>query len=172
MLFVQRRIRLNLDQACPLRGAFNDALRSWLDVRGSCHFYPGKAEETQTATPLQAFNTLIGVPKSKFSSEAKLVIRIGHKYAISDDMHSILTNLVEETIEKYKKQIDIVSPIERVNWRRWKLRMLDYVKPTSKRGNPRLVSNLHKSTKDLRALNVVLKQTDKNLGVVAIRGDI
>lgn len=76
------------------------------------------------------------------------------------------------TFDKYKNKFDSLSPIERVNWRRWKLRMLEHIKSTPKRGNPRIISHLQKGTRDLKALNVVLKHTDKNLGMVAIRGDI
>lgn len=101
-----------------------------------------------------------------------LVLRIGHKYAISDDIHTSLNEMVEETFTQFKKKFDKLTVIEQINWRRWKTRMLDHIKSMPRRGNPRIIAHLHQGVKDLRALNVVLKQSDKNLGLVAIRGDI
>ena len=80
--------------------------------------------------------------------------------------------MVNQTFDKYKKRFDGLSPMERVNWRRWKLNMLKDIKTISMKGPPRLSARLRKGTRDLKELNVVLKQADKNLGMVPIRGDI
>ena len=80
--------------------------------------------------------------------------------------------MVNETFDRYLRKMDTLSPQERTNWRRWKIEMLKEVDAVKEVGPPKLASKLRQGARDLKALNVVLKEADKNLGIVAIRGDI
>lgn len=71
---------------------------------------------------------------------------------------------------KLGKRITALSREEDVNWRRWKVRMIkDIVKIPEA---PRPIENtIRRGMKHLKTMNLVVKQADKNLGLVPIRGD-
>lgn len=65
-----------------------------------------------------------------------------------------------------------ISPLEKLNWESWKRRMTEACREIFEEGPPRISTLIRKGIKDLREMDIVLKQADKNLGIVAIRRDI
>ena len=80
--------------------------------------------------------------------------------------------MVTQTFDKFESTFSSFSSTEATNWNQWKKMMLKDVEAIKPEGPPRLSARLRKGVKDLKELNLVLKHADKNLGLVAIRGDI
>ena len=64
------------------------------------------------------------------------------------------------------------STFDIANWKSWKLNMETECENITEDGPPRICSKIRKGMNDLKEMNIVLKQADKNLGLVAIRKDI
>ena len=124
-----------------------------------------------TPAPLHRHNDPIGFSSSKLSPAAKLVLRVGHKYAFRADLRRSLSQLVQETDKKYAARIKRLSDAEGENWRKWKLRVITDLAHL-KQPPLRIESMIRNGIRDLKAMEIVIKQADKNLGLVPIRGDI
>lgn len=72
----------------------------------------------------------------------------------------------------YKKQFNALSPVEQQNWIQWKTRMIKDIEKIPVEAPTYLQSKLRKGIQQLKDLEFVVKLADKNLGMVAIRGDI
>lgn len=79
-----------------------------------------------------------------------------------------LQALTVETYEQFNKKFALLSQPEVRNWTRWKTHLenkiskMDEPRPTS------LIRKVKKGIKDLKGMNIIAKQSDKNLGLVAI----
>ena len=107
----------------------------------------------------------------KLSSDAKLVLRLGHKFAIHPDirksLHQIITSVSDSVISK----INRLPQIDQHNFRKWKINNVKYL--TQLKYRPPLIERKIKyGINDLKNINCVIKQADKNMGITAIRGDI
>lgn len=65
-----------------------------------------------------------------------------------------------------------ISPFEALNWKMWKSTMEKKCKTINQKGPPRIAATIRKGIRELKGMNIVIKQADKNLGIVAIRKDI
>lgn len=123
-----------------------------------------------TIAPLHKHNDPIGFSAEKISKEAKLVLRIGHKFAFCANIHKSISEIIQELDKKIGKKITKLSKTETKNWHQWKLSALKYI--LSKKHKPKPIeSMLQKGITDLKNMEIVVKQADKNLGLVPIRGD-
>lgn len=99
------------------------------------------------------------------------MLRIGHKFAFKANLRGSLSRLIKETDDKLGKKFANLTTLEAKNWHNWKLENLRKI--IRIQDNPdRIELRLNKGIRDLKNLNVVIKQADKNLGLVPIRGDI
>ena len=108
----------------------------------------------------------------KFSPEAKTVLKIGHKFAFNTGLKHSLALLINNTEDKFQGRINTLTQQERDNWKAWKLNSLRYIARLTPRPSEPLSRVLRKGIQDLKDMNVIVKQADKNFGLVAIRGDI
>ena len=98
------------------------------------------------------------------------MLRIGHKYAFRPDIRRSLSQLVTQTDEKLGQRICNLSSIEKTNWNKWKLSVIKEI--TTLKQPPKPVErSIMEGIKDLKSMEIVIKQADKNLGLVPIRGD-
>lgn len=96
---------------------------------------------------------------------------MGHKFAYKANIRRSLARLVKETDDKYGKKFAAGYPLEKTRWRQWKVKMLKRIVTIKPYPDP-LERKLDKGIRDLKAMDAVVKQTDKNLGLIAVRGDI
>ena len=108
----------------------------------------------------------------KFSPEAKAVLKIGHKFAFNKRLKNSMALLINNVHDKFQGRINTLSSQERDNWKAWKLNSLRYIARLTPRLSEPLTRVLKKGIQDLKEMNVIVKQADKNFGLVAIRGDI
>jgi len=90
---------------------------------------------------------------------------------VSRPLKPTLRALIESTHASLQYHFDSLSEQERNNWDEWKKMLL---KETDQICEPRptpLVRKIRKGIKDIKAMEVVIKPADKNLGIVPIRGD-
>lgn len=78
--------------------------------------------------------------------------------------------MVKETDDKLKKRI-CSHPLIKSRWHKWKL---ETIREAIKLPDPpsRVETDIRRGIQDIKELDVVTKQADKNLGMVLIRGDI
>jgi hypothetical protein len=105
---------------------------------------------------------------SKFSPEARLILRLGHKYSQSNILHTSLQGLVNATYQQYNSRIQRLSPVERAQWQNWYNDMHLAIRRLPADPPRYIDSRIRKGVRDLKALPVVLKLADKNLGMVPI----
>lgn len=99
------------------------------------------------------------------------MLRIGHKFAFKGNLRHSLSRLVKETDDRLGKRINNCSKLEKSRWHQWKLdtiREIVNIKDTP----DHIESAVYRGIQHLKELDVILKQADKNLGLVPIRGDI
>ncbi len=99
------------------------------------------------------------------------MLRVGHKYALRNPLRKSLFGLIQEVEQKYGQTISKLSDKEAANWKKWKLNLL---RETVRLDEPPkyLDKILKEGMDEIRQMQVVVKQADKNLGLVPIRGDI
>ncbi|MEM7375665.1 MAG: reverse transcriptase domain-containing protein, partial [Bacteroidota bacterium] len=73
--------------------------------------------------------------------------------------------------DKIGSRITKLSPVEANNWKKWKLSVIKHIVRIKGKPKP-LDLLLTKGIEQLKSMNIVIKQADKNLGLVPIRGDI
>lgn len=95
---------------------------------------------------------------------------MGHKFAFKANLRRSLSRLVKETDEKFGKKIGS-CPKQKYNWTKWKVNVLKHIVKIQDKPTP-LELTASKGIRDLKNMNVIVKQADKNLGLVPIRGDI
>ena len=91
---------------------------------------------------------------------------------MSGNVQEPLHELIQETYQKYEKRMRGISPFEALNWKMWKSTMEKECKTFIQKGPPRIAASIRKGIQELKEMNIVIKQADKNLGIVAIRKDI
>lgn len=75
-----------------------------------------RKRKPRTQSKLHSFNSPIGIKESKLSKEAKLVLRVGHKFAFKANLRHSLMRCVAETNRIYGKRIEALSKIEHFRW--------------------------------------------------------
>lgn len=98
-------------------------------------------------------------------------MRVGHKYAYKADLRRSLARCMSETKNVFGKRIDALSTTEAARWHKWRLSVVTQIAQTQDYSDP-LEFKLTKGIRDLRGMDVIIKQSDKNLGLVPVRGDI
>lgn len=78
---------------------------------------------------------------------------------------------MREVDTKFGTRIKRLSPTEAKNWQQWKLHMIREIAQIKRTPQP-IERTLRKGMNDLKKMEAVTKQADKNLGLVPIRGDI
>lgn len=131
-----------------------------------------RKRKPQTPFPFEAWNKPIGIKRETFSPEAKVTLRLGHKFSVSRPLKESLQSLVEDTHGKYMNQLKDFSTTHHKNFQLWKKRMTSEITNIQEPMGPRIARTIRKGLQDLKAMDIVLKAADKNLGVVAIRRDI
>lgn len=99
------------------------------------------------------------------------MLRVGHKYAYKPDLRRTLSRLVQETDEKMGRHITQSGGGAAANWHKWKHTMITKIVTLDDPPKP-IEMRLRRGTIDLKNMDVILKQADKNMGLVPIRGDI
>lgn len=97
---------------------------------------------------------------------------MGHKFALRRPIRESLTALIEETHGKYVNRFKHSSKTDVKNFELWKNRLTSEAANTQEGKPPRHCRTIRQGLKDLKAMDVVLKAADKNLGVVVMRRDI
>lgn len=100
------------------------------------------------------------------------MLKLGHKYATAPHLKDSLTDLIEACHTKYHKTFNNLSAIERTNWDGWRRRTLNWVSKLDEPRRQRTDMVVRCGIKQLREMDIVLKQADKNLGLVAIKTSI
>lgn len=100
------------------------------------------------------------------------MLRLGHKFALSEPLKPLLKALIDEVHSKGKQYFDRLSSEEMANWNKLKKFTLREAEKLKEPKPAPLTFLLRKGIKDLKEMDVVIKQADKNLGIVPIRGDI
>ena len=98
------------------------------------------------------------------------MLRVGHKYAFRAGLRESLSQLVQQADEKLGQRICKLSSAEGLKWKKWKLAVIKDIS-TLKQTPKAVERSIKKGITDLRSMEVVTKQADKNLGLVPIRGD-
>lgn len=91
---------------------------------------------------------------------------------MSGNVRNPLLHLTEETYQKYEKRMRGISPFEALNWKMWKRKMNEDCNKIKEEGPPHISAKIRKGIREMKGMNIVIKQADKNLGIVAIRKDI
>ena len=115
------------------------------------------------------FNKPIGVRETHFSPEAKLVLSLGHKFALIGNLHSTLMSMLESTRTHYSSLFNALHrDEERQGLLRWTTRMKSSIMQCRKPSPHRIDVTVARGIQHLKQMGVVLKQADKNLGLVAM----
>lgn len=80
--------------------------------------------------------------------------------------------MAEETFKTYQSKFATLSEIEKRNWTSWYSRMKSKIQRIPEPRETHLDRTIYRGITDLKKMDVVIKQADKNLGMVAIRTDI
>lgn len=87
------------------------------------------------------------------------------------DLRKSLSKIVHDLDIKLGQRIQKLSPAESSNWKKWKLKAIKYIVRLKDKPKPLDKSLIH-GMEEIKTMQVVVKQADKNLGLVPIRGDI
>ena len=97
------------------------------------------------------------------------MLKFGHKYALPKKLKPSLDKLAEATHKAYKPLINVMSTAEQRNWDSWLTRMKTGISRLREPKQSRLERIVHKGIQDLEKMDIIVKQADKNLGMVAMR---
>lgn len=101
----------------------------------------------------------------------KLVLRIGHKFAFAHRLRHSLNGIIQEVDHGMSSVLKKLSIQEQCNFKKWKAKILRHI--TSQQDwKPKVEAKIWSGIKELKNMKLVTKQADKNLGLVAVRGDI
>lgn len=99
------------------------------------------------------------------------MFRMGHKFAFQADLRRSLHQIISTISDKTSHTINQLSAPEKINWTKWKVNLIKSIIPLQSQP-PRIESKIRKGLQHIKQLNCVIKQSDKNMGIIAIRGDI
>ena len=104
-----------------------------------------------------------------FTPEAKLVLRLGHKFAVKRKLKPSLSTLVHATFAEYEGQFNkLLQERERAGIQGWFNAILNDIHKIKEDKPKKLDLLISKGIRDLKALDIVLKHADKNLGLVPV----
>ena len=118
---------------------------------------------------MSRFNKPLGMRVQHFSPEARLVLRLGHKFALERRLRPTLSMLTEATKTVFEKNFKALRTIEERNeLELWANAMDRDIQKIYEPRPQKLELLIAKGIRDLAKLPVILKQADKNLGLVPI----
>ena len=86
-------------------------------------------------------------------------------------MRKSLSQVIQGISQYTENTIKRLSDQEQKRWKTWKFNNIKWISKLKVR-SPRIEHSIRKGIRDLKDLDSVVKQADKNMGLVAIRGDI
>ncbi len=118
-------------------------------------------------------NKPLGVRIEHFAPESKLVLNLGHKFAQLGSLRESLTQIRIAAEDRYQPLFNaLTNPVEKQGIKRWSKRMEKSIAMLTQPKPTRLDWLVTSGIRKLKDMNVVLKQADKNLGLVAIHPHI
>lgn len=100
------------------------------------------------------------------------MLRLGHKFALKNPLSVALEELIQAVDMKYGRMFKAISTREKDNWDMW----IKAIRKKARRIKDQRLSKLHhlvlRGMQDLKNMDIVIKHSDKNLGIVAIRKNI
>lgn len=97
-----------------------------------------------------------------------MALKLGHKFALPHSNKGALTELLETVQTGYDKVFSLLSPIEYRNWKNWIERLKKRVSRMKEEKQTMHTRLILRGIQDLKSMDVVIKQADKNLGIVPI----
>ena len=102
-----------------------------------------------------------------------MCLRLGYKFALRGNLHDSLNTLVESTYYKYCRKFHALSDeSERRGIDNWRRAITTDVARIEAPPASRLDRIVARGIKDLKNMNIILKQSDKNMGIVAMHTHI
>lgn len=122
---------------------------------------------------MSRFNKPLGMRLDNFSPEARLVLRLGHKFALERKLQASLMALTNATMSSFSREFAALSnDEEKQGLDAWVQAMTHDIKGIREPKVSKIDILISKGMRDLAKLPVVLKQADKNLGLVPIHRHI
>lgn len=104
-----------------------------------------------------------------FSPEAKMVLRLGAKYAREGDLHQSLIKLFRSTVYEFDPRFRCLQNAEEFRaFEAWQRKVSREIDKVPRRGPSRRERLISKGIRDLKDSGCILKLSDKNLGIVPI----
>lgn len=101
-----------------------------------------------------------------------MALRLGHKFALPHSKKEALKGLLNTVKKSYDSIFSSLSPSEYNNWKKWMTSLNKKVDKQREERRSMHTRLLLRGIKDLKQMDVVVKQADKNLGIVPISGRI
>ena len=118
---------------------------------------------------MSRFNKPLGMRLEHFTPEARLVLRLGHKFALERKLRASLLVLAQDTHDAFQKKFNALSnQEEKDGLKAWLTAISRDINIVEEPRLKKLDLLVAKGIRDLRKLPVILKQADKNLGLVPI----
>lgn len=100
------------------------------------------------------------------------MLRLGHKFATPPHLKETMEDLLKTVYQNNSGRISGLSRQESNNWMKWFEKAKRMLKMTDEPKPSRLIMKISKGIHDIKNMDVVIKQADKNLGIVPIKGSI